>query len=109
MLERSSERVEYINLEGAKEKSLFDLSATGVSCLFYRKLKADSYVSVKINDLVVKARVVYCQERSDGFRLGLQFVDVSGDVQKKLIDRVDKFSRGVAITCAIVDAPDSPS
>jgi c-di-GMP-binding flagellar brake protein YcgR len=64
---------------------------------------------MKINDLVIKARVVYCQERSDGYRLGLHFVDVSDEQQKKLDDRVEKFSRGVAIACAIIDAPNSPS
>ncbi len=109
MLERMSERIEYVDLDPAKDKSLFDLSTTGVCCLFQRRLPNDSLVSMKINDLVVKARVVYCQERSDGYRLGLQFVDISGEQQKKLNDRVDKFSRGVAISCAIVDAPNSPS
>jgi len=109
MLERTSERIEYINLDGEEAKSLFDLSTTGVSCLFKRKLAGDAVVSVKINDLVLKARVVYCQDRRDGFRLGLQFVEVSGEKQKTLNDRVEKFSRGVAIACAIVDAPDSPS
>jgi hypothetical protein len=66
-------------------------------------------VSVRISDLTLKARVVYCQERTDGFRLGLQFTGVTGDQQKMLKDRVEKFSRGVALSCAIVDAPASPS
>jgi hypothetical protein len=109
MLERMSERVEHINLDDANEKSFFDLSRTGICCLFRRRLVTDALVSIKINDLKLKARVVYCQERKDGFRLGLQFVDVSDDQQNKLNDRVEKFSRGVALTCAIVDAPDSPS
>jgi hypothetical protein len=109
MLERTSERIEYISFDNTKDKSLFDLSTTGVCCLFSKKVPDNTIVTIKINDLVVKARVVYCQERSDGFRLGLQFVDVSNDQQKKLNDRIEKFSRGVAITCAIVDAPASPS
>ena len=109
MLERASERIELINVGDAKEKSFFDLSTTGICCLFHRRLAADVLVSVTINDLTLKARVVYCQERTDGVRLGLQFVNVSEEQQKKLNDRVEKFSRGVALTCAIVDAPDSPS
>jgi hypothetical protein len=109
MLNRSSERIEHINLDEAKDKSFFDLSATGVCCLFGRRLADNSSVSVKINELTLKARVVYCQERTDGFRLGLQFTGVSGEQQKLLKDKVEKFSRGVALSCAIVDAPASPS
>jgi c-di-GMP-binding flagellar brake protein YcgR len=109
MLNRSSERIEYINLDSQKEQSIFDLSTSGICCLFNRRLADDSSVSIKIGDLQLKARVVYCQERMDGFRLGLQFVDVAGEQQKKLNDSVDKFSRGVALTCTIVDAPKSPS
>jgi hypothetical protein len=109
MQERTSDRIEYVDLDGEKEKSLFDLSTTGVCCLFRRRLEGSVSVSIKINDLTLKARVVYCQERTDGFRLGLQFVDIGDDQQKKLNDQVEKFSRGVAVTCAIVDAPDSPS
>jgi hypothetical protein len=109
MLDRSSERIEHITLDNEKDKSLFDLSVTGVCCLFNRRLPSNSSVSVKINDLIVKARVVYCQERTDGFRMGLQFTNVTGEQLKKLSERVEKFSRGVALTCAIVDAPGSPS
>jgi hypothetical protein len=108
MLERISERIEYINLDNEKEKSFFDLSTTGICCLFRRRLATDVIVSIKLNELILKARVVYCQERTDGFRLGLQFVDVSDDQRKILNERVEKFSRGVALTCAIVDAPKSP-
>ncbi len=106
MLERMNERIEYIHTDGTSEESLFDLSTTGVSCLFRKHLVENTFVSVKINDLVLKARVAYCRERKDGFRLGLQFVDVSGEKQKKINDSVEKFSRGVTLTCAIVDAPD---
>jgi hypothetical protein len=109
MLNRSNERIEFINLDNQKEQSIFDLSASGVCCLFNRRLADNVSVSIKIGDLALKARVVYCQERVDGFRLGLQFVDVTGEQQKKLSDSVDKFSRGVALTCNIVDAPKSPS
>jgi hypothetical protein len=109
MLNRSSERIEHISLDDAKDKSFFDLSATGICCLFGRRLSDNSSVSVRISDLTLKARVVYCQERTDGFRLGLQFTGVTGDQQKMLKDRVEKFSRGVALSCAIVDAPASPS
>jgi hypothetical protein len=108
MHERTSERIEYVNVDATADKSFFDLSATGVCCHFDRRLSTDAVVSVKINDAVFKARVIYCLERKDGFRLGLQFTDVAKDQQKKLNDNVEKFSRGVTLSCAIIDAPKSP-
>jgi c-di-GMP-binding flagellar brake protein YcgR len=109
MHERASERIEYINTDGTTDKSFFDLSATGICCHFHRPLAQNAAVSIKIGDLTLKARVVYCTERTDGFRLGLQFSEVSADQQKKLTESIEKFSRGVMLSCAIVDAPKSPS
>jgi hypothetical protein len=105
MLSRSSERIEHINNDGETERSFFDLSTTGICCLFNRRLAVNSFVAVKINDLTLKARVVYCNERKDGFRLGLQFIGVAEEKQRMLNDWVERFSRGVGLTCAIIDAP----
>jgi hypothetical protein len=103
MQDRVSDRIENLNFEEAGGRSFFDLSTTGVCCHYSKRLVKDSFVSVKINDLVLKARIVYCQDRQDGFRLGMQFNNVSGQQQKQLNESVDKFSRGVPITCGIVD------
>jgi len=105
MNDRSSERIEYINTDGAADGFLFDLSATGVCCHYRKRVEKDSFVSVKINELTLKAKVIYCQERKDGFRLGLQYVQVSAEQQKTLNESVEKFSRGVEVSCGIVDKP----
>ncbi len=103
MKDRSSERIEYITLGDSESGTFFDLSATGAGCHFAKRLEKDSIVSVKVNDLVLKAKVVYCQERRDGYRLGLQFLNVSDEQQKTLDDCIAKFSRGVSVTCGIID------
>jgi hypothetical protein len=103
MQDRVSERIENLNFEESGGKSFFDLSATGVCCFHPKRFAKDTFVSVKIKDLVLKARIVYCQERDPGFRLGMQFSGVSAAQQKDLNDCVDKFSRGVPIACGIVD------
>ncbi len=101
MKDRASERIEFLNLNGANEPKLFDLSKTGVCCFSAKKLEKGAFASAKFNALQVKAQVVYCQERSDGFRVGMQFCEVSSDQQKALSELVDKFSRGVPISCTI--------
>lgn len=103
MQDRVSDRIENLNFEEAAGRSFFDLSTTGVCCFHTKRFVKDSFVSVNINDLVLKARVVYCQDRQNGFRLGFQFSNVSGQQQNELNDCVSKFSRGVPISCKIVD------
>jgi hypothetical protein len=101
MKDRASERIEFINLNGSSEPTLFDLSKTGVCGFSSKKLEKDKFAFVKINTLRLKAQVVYCQERSDGFRVGMHFCEVPADLQASLNDLVDKFSRGVPISCSI--------
>jgi len=103
MLERSSERIEFIDPNGSMKITLFDLSATGVCCLHSKIKQKDEEVSVKLNDLTVRAKVVYCQERTDGYRMGLRFWQVPADKQKALNELTDGFSRGLSIRCTIVD------
>jgi c-di-GMP-binding flagellar brake protein YcgR len=101
MKDRTSERIEFLNLNGANEPKLFDLSKTGVCVFSAKKLEKGAFAYVKFNTLQVKARVIYWQERSDGFRIGMQFCEISSDQQKALSELVDKFSRGVPISCSI--------
>jgi hypothetical protein len=104
MKDRASERIEFINLNGSNEPMLFDLSKTGVCCFSARKLDKGAVASLTINTLSIKAKVVYSQERTDGFRVGMQFFEVSAEQQKILNDLVDEFSRGVPLSCAIASA-----
>jgi hypothetical protein len=101
MQDRASERIEFINLNGGTEPTLFDLSKTGVCCGHNVKKEKDAVLMVVINNLRIRARVIYCQERTPGFRLGMHFESVTPDQQKTLSDLVDKFSRGVPISCRV--------
>jgi hypothetical protein len=101
MQDRASERIEYLNLNSAEEPTLFDLSKTGVCCGHTVKKAKDAVLTVVINNLRIKARVIYCQERMPGFRLGMHFEGVTPDQQKQLSDLVDQFSRGVPLSCKV--------
>jgi hypothetical protein len=104
MQDRASERIEFINLNGANEPTLFDLSKTGVCCRHSVKKDKSSVLAVVINDLRIKARVIYCQEHEPGFRLGMHFEGVTPEQQKSLSELVDKFSRGVPISCRVEES-----
>jgi hypothetical protein len=80
---------------------LFDLSKTGVCCFHDTKKDKDAVLSITINSLKLRAIVVYCQERAHGFRLGMHFDAVNAEQQKLLGDLVDKFSRGVPLSCKV--------
>ncbi|MDD5675736.1 MAG: PilZ domain-containing protein [Chitinivibrionales bacterium] len=101
---RSSERIQFLNPDDAAQQLFFDLSATGVCCL-HDKEKADkSEVLVAVNDQKVRATVVYCQKRTDGFRIGLKFIETTPDKKAALQKIVDGFSKGVGVKCRIVES-----
>lgn len=100
-MERTSERVEILGVTDNSKEILFDLSAGGVCCLYDKKANPGDFLMVTIADLKLRAKVAYCQERTDGFRLGLQFWSVPSDKQKALDDLNDKFSKGVPIACVV--------
>jgi hypothetical protein len=104
MQDRASERIEFLNIIGGDESVLFDLSKTGICCRHDVKKDKGSALTVVFNDLRVKARVIYCQEHTPGFRLGMHFEGVTADQQKTLGELVDKFSRGVPISCRVEDS-----
>jgi len=101
MQDRASERIEFLNLDNGNEPTLYDLSKTGACCFCAQKKENGAIVRVVVNTLALPAKVVYCQNRTSGFRLGLQFTNVSTEQQVTLNDLVDKFSRGVPLTCSI--------
>jgi hypothetical protein len=101
MQDRASERIEFLNIGVGNEPMLFDLSKTGVCCRHNVKKDKGAVLMVAFNDLRIRARVIYCQERAPEFRLGMHFEGVTPDQQKTLNDLVDKFSRGVPISCKV--------
>ena len=103
MLERKSERIELISADGTVQKTLYDLSKTGVSCFSPKPKGKNSFVVVKINDLLLRAKVIYCAKHEKNFRLGMQFWNVLPERQVKLNDLVDKYSKGVPVNCTIVE------
>ncbi len=97
---RISERIQHISADSENPR-FFDLSTSGVCCLHTKELKPGSTVSVEVGDLSLKAKVVHCTERTDGFRIGLQFAGVDTKKQKLLEELVEKYSRGVPVLCGI--------
>lgn len=101
MKERGSDRIEFLNSNGSGE--LFDLSCTGVAFLYSNRKTAGEMVNVQINDLKVQAKVIYCQERTDGYRLGLHFENMNSSSIKSMNELVEKFSKGVPISCRVTE------
>jgi hypothetical protein len=101
--ERKSERVEFIAVDQARTNQIYDLSRTGVSCFHTEAKEKNSFVVVKINNLLLRAKVIYCQKRESDYRLGLQFWNILPERQAALNEMVDGYSRGVPIACSLVD------
>jgi hypothetical protein len=100
---RSSERIEFLNMDQNKKQTFFDLSATGVCCLSAKAKEAGAEVLVAINDLRVRAKVAYSQQRTDGFRVGLKFLEGTPEKKDALKKIVDGFSKGVPVNCSIIE------
>ena len=103
MKERGSERIEFVGNDESSKNILIDLSTTGAAFLFDSEQKKDTPISVAIKEYTLDAVVVYCQQRADGYRIGLRFTNVPADVQSALKTLVEEFSRGVPLTCEIVE------
>jgi hypothetical protein len=102
MMDRASERIEYLSLDSEGQGPIYNISATGISCVSQKAEALNSIVQLKVNDLVISSKVIYCQKRIDGFRLGLQFWKVDPKQQKLLGDYVEGFSKGVPVHIAVV-------
>jgi hypothetical protein len=103
MLERAAERIEFINTSGEDTNPIFDLSKTGIAFIYTSQMKEGTSVKLELNDLVLDAKVVYNQERTDGYRMGAQFENVPAEKRKKLEEIVENFSRGVPTKCRVID------
>jgi hypothetical protein len=99
--ERKSERIEYVGGDG--QQSLFDLSESGISCASSKPRKSGGFVAVKIGDLAVRGKVIYCIERGESYRLGIQFWNLSAEKAGELKNTVERYSKGVPVSCSIAD------
>jgi hypothetical protein len=97
---RRSDRIQFI-APSHQASSLFDLSTTGACCLHTQACEKNDFVKAVINDLRLRAKVIYSQKRADGYRIGLQFWNVTPEKQAKLDALVDAYSKGVPVTCRI--------
>jgi hypothetical protein len=102
MMSRKSERIEFIGADETTEV-LVDLSTGGACCYNDSEKTAGSFIVLNINSVAIRAKVRYCQKKSDRFRLGLQFDGNSTEIQKKIHDLVDQYSKGVPLTCTVLD------
>jgi len=98
---RGSERIQFLNVH-SEAHELFDLSTTGACCRCDQRLAADDIVKVRVKDLVLRARVAYCIERTDGFRVGMEFLEVTSEQKVRLREIVDRYSRGVPVSFTVV-------
>ncbi|MBD3242334.1 MAG: hypothetical protein GF331_17210 [Chitinivibrionales bacterium] len=98
---RASERIEYLDPGGDESRVLFDLSKGGACCLAKTKLDKGAFVRITLDDLMVRAKITYSIERTDGYRVGMQFWRVSAEQQRAIDALVERFSRGVPIRCLL--------
>lgn len=99
--QRKSERIEHLAGDLGEAVEMFDISATGVCCTHDKRFEKGAFVAVQVNDLTLRARVAYCQERKEGYRVGLEFWNVSADKRKMIEEFIEGYSRGVPLRCRI--------
>jgi hypothetical protein len=102
--QRANERIELLN-SGDEQRVLFDLSKGGACCLYSKKLDKGQYVRITLDDLQLRARITYCIDRTDGYRLGMQFWSLDQAQQKGVDALVERFSRGVPVGCRLEEDP----
>jgi hypothetical protein len=95
---RATERIQLLN---APQSSLIDLSEGGACCMVAHKGERDDALTVVLDGLHLKARVVFARESSDAFRTGVQFYALSDDTLEQLRKMIDHFSRGVSVSCTV--------
>ncbi len=97
MVQKRSDRIEFLQPEGKKESGLVDLSNTGVGFVHPTDILVETKAKITINQLTLNSKVVYCKETVGGFRIGLHFVGVPAAQIQVIEQLVDKFGRGVPL------------
>ncbi|MBN1309662.1 MAG: PilZ domain-containing protein [Chitinispirillaceae bacterium] len=100
---RGSERVELLNVDGSE--TLINLSRTGVAFLHANPLEKNRLVTVRINEVPVRGRVVYCRKRTDGYRIGVRFNAGTAEEQSAVGRLIDSFSCGVSLRVSFEISP----
>ncbi len=92
MKERNGERVLNISND-----ILIDLSTSGIALLLDEPEETGRMLTVHLNELKLNAKVIYSQKRENKFRVGIQFEKTDTDLEVKLIDIIDRFSKGIPL------------
>jgi hypothetical protein len=102
MIQRDGERIQ--NLDINEAGMLLDLSTSGIAMLLPVAKQKDSEIIVGINEMKLKAKVIYSIPKEEKFRVGLHFLLITPDKQTILSDLIDKFSKGIPLKCFLEDA-----
>ncbi len=103
---REHDRVEFVAADSTAR--LADLSPSG-ACIFRSEvLDRNSFVKIRIGELVLRAKVIYSRKRTDDFRIGMQFWNVLPEKRIALNDMVERFSKGVPLECRILGGNGDP-
>jgi hypothetical protein len=100
---RDSERVEV--LQAHECESLLNLSTKGAAFIYPHALHKNQNITMNINDTMLQGQVVYCHQRTDGYRIGAHFAIPSSDIQLAVNRMVDAFSCGVPLQFSVVPLP----
>jgi hypothetical protein len=98
---RDGERIQ--NLSINETGTIIDLSTSGVAILLGSEKRKDLELTLLLNDKSIKVRVIYSAAVDDKFRVGFQFLQSTTETKEIIPDLVDKFSKGISITCIIED------
>lgn len=96
MKERNGERV--LNISNG---ILIDLSTSGIALLLDEPEETGHILTVRLNDLKLNVRVIYSQKKENKFRVGMQFEKTDADLEAKLKDIIERFSRGIPLISSI--------
>ncbi len=102
MAERKSERIEEISLTGSIVGEIYDISETGIGYHSSVAYNEGQLLLVKMNDMRLHAKVVYCRKMKEGAHLGLEYTDLKDDQKGIIRDCVAGFSKGVPVLFSIL-------
>lgn len=96
-MQKRSDRIEFLHPDGKPHEGLQDLSETGLALFRKKPIAPDALLTVQIETIQIQGKVVYCQEKVGGYKIGIHFVEIPAKDKPTLVQLVDKFSRGTSI------------
>jgi hypothetical protein len=99
---RRSERIESVGSDSMAFGKLLDISTTGICFVHDKPAEKGSVMNVEVKNLKLKARVAYCSLRDKMYRIGMQFIETSPEIQKQIDSIVDAYSKGVPVNCRVL-------